>query len=487
MKKLKDLCLEYDNTLKDALNCININGEGIVLVQRNRVFFGTLTDGDIRRAFLKGANGDDKLGLYCNANAIRLPVFSSDSVIQKCLNDNKINMIPLLNDEGIIVDFATKSRFHRFPVMEPSLYGREKEYVNDCLDTNWISSQGAYVERFESNLSEICDATSCVSSSSGTTALHLALEALGIGDGDEVIVPNLTFGASVNSILHAGATPVLVDVSETDWNICPQKILDVIGSNTKAIMPVHLYGNPCQMDTIMNIASEHNLLVIEDCAEALGAKISGQPVGSFGDAASFSFFANKVVTCGEGGAVIFKESLIGEKAKILRDHGMSPNKKYWHETVGYNYRMTNIQAAIGCAQLELLEDFTAKREKIWSKYENELLPSGYFRQQELRIGSVRCNWLFTLSLIPKLSQYRDQLIDELRLVGIETRPMFYPMSEMPAFETNTKKASNLNASVNLSMGGISFPSSLSLKNEEITLISKKTLNIIKKLLIQDKV
>ena len=484
MLKLQDLCVQYDDTLMHALRVINDNGEGIVFVQKGKIFYGTLTDGDIRRAIISGADNDMELGPYSNKNALRLPIFSSDDDILKSLKNTEINMIPLVNGDGVVVDFSTRSRFHRFPVMEPFLQGSEKEYVNDCIDSNWISSQGAYVERFESELSEICGAEFCVATSSGTTALHLALMALDVGIGDEVIVPNLTFGASVNSIIHTGATPVLVDISGDDWNLCPEEILKVISSNTKAIMPVHLYGNPCQMEKIMQIATDHNLLVIEDCAEALGANILGKPVGSFGDASAFSFFANKAITCGEGGATVFKDSCHLTKAKILRDHGMSKAKRYWHELVGYNYRMTNIQAAIGCAQLEQLEFFTARRQEIWALYNRELLSSGYFINQKIDVDSYPCQWLYTLLLIPELSIYRDQLCDELRLSGIDTRPIFYPMSEMPAFQTNTKRSLDLEASVDISSRGISFPSSVSLNEDEIVSISKRILKIIGKLITQ---
>lgn len=486
MIKLKDLCIDYDNTLMDALKSIDANGEGIVFIQKDKIFIGTLTDGDIRRALISGATKESELGPYCNKKAIRLPIFSTDNEIQKILDDNEINMLPLVNREGVVVDFATRTRFHRFPVMEPCLQGKEREYVNDCIDTNWISSQGSYVERFESELSAVCEVKSCLATSSGTTALHLALKTLDIGFGDEVIVPNLTFGASVNAILHAGATPVLVDVSENDWTLCPQKVIEAISPNTKALMPVHLYGNPCQMKEIMKIATQHGLLVIEDCAEALGAKISGKPVGSFGDAAAYSFFANKVITCGEGGAVMFRDSSNIDKAKMLRDHGMSATKKYWHELVGYNYRMTNIQAAIGCAQLEKLEEFAIKRSQIWTRYEKELLPSGYFKSQKLNANCEPGRWLFTLVLSSNLTSYRDQLSDQLRLSGIDTRPIFYPMSDMPAFQTTTRQASDLQASQRLSRGGISFPSSMSLNDEEIILISERTIEIIEELKLINK-
>jgi len=482
MLKLQDLCVAYNATLMEAMKAIDANAQGILFVQKNNIFQGTLTDGDIRRALISGADNQDDLGPHCNLSALSLHISSSDNDIIRSLYKSEVNMIPLLDDDGIVVDFATKSSLSRYPVMEPLLNGREKEYVIDCIDSNWISSQGAYVEKFETGLSEICDVEFCISTSSGTTALHLALLALDVGVGDEVIVPNLTFGASVNSILHSGATPVLVDVASDDWNLCPQKMMDAITPNTKAIMAVHLYGNPCQMDKIMGIAKGHDLLVIEDCAEALGAKILGKTVGSFGDAAAFSFFANKVITSGEGGAVAFKESHYAEKAKILRDHGMAKNKRYWHEFVGYNYRMTNIQAAIGCAQLEQLEFFTTRREEIWATYSRELMSSGYFLDQKVHVGSTPCRWLYTLLLNPKLSIYRDQLIEELRLLGIDTRPIFYPMSDMPAFQAKVNMSAELESSENISLSGLSFPSSVSLSESEIVSISRSTLEEIEKLI-----
>ncbi|MAZ25424.1 MAG: aminotransferase DegT [Porticoccaceae bacterium] len=486
MLKLQDLCIENTSTLMDALKAIDLNGEGILFVQKDRVFYGTLTDGDIRRALIAGASQHEILDLYCNKNALTLPIFCSDSEIQRNLMKHQISMIPLLNSEGFVVDFAAKSRLNRLPIMEPSLKGREKEFVNDCIDSNWISSQGAYVDRFESELSEFCGGR-CLATSSGTTALHLAMQALEIGEGDEVIAPNLTFGASINSILHAGATPVLVDVSENDWNICPKSIVRAIGPSTKAIMVVHLYGTPCQISEIMAIASEYKLLIIDDCAEALGAKLYGRPVGSFGDAAAFSFFANKVITCGEGGALVLRENAHLEKAKMMRDHGMSPSKRYWHEFVGYNYRMTNIQAAIGCAQLEKFGEFVSNRSKIWSQYESRLLPSGYFKKQFVRSDADQCYWLFTLQLVPALVRFRDMICDQLRLAGIDTRPMFYPMSVMPAFEKNTKKVKDLNTSINLSKAGFSFPSSISLSQDEIDMIAEHTIKVIDDLILEYKV
>lgn len=475
MIKLADLCVQFGSNLMEALKAIDKNGEGILFVEKDGLFHGTLTDGDLRRALISGADKASFIGEYCNTSAVRLPLFSADSVIQESLRSTEINIIPLIDDEGVVVDFASRSRFSRFPVMEPALLGREKEYVNDCIDSNWISSQGAYVDRFEQELGVFCEADYCIATSNGTSALHLALETLGVGPGDEVIVPDLTFGASVNSIIHAGATPVLVDVCSEDWNLTPENIKSAITESTKAIMPVHLYGNPCRMAEIMILAKKHGLYVIEDCAESLGAHINGKPVGSFGDAGTFSFFANKVITCGEGGCVLFKEKGDYDKARVLRDHGMSTSKRYWHEYVGYNYRMTNIQAAIGCAQLEQLKTFELKRKAIWSIYDRELGRSLDFVNQSVSPDSKQCYWLYTTLLAPRLGQCRDLLMNELRLSGIDTRPIFYPMSQMPAFQKNTLRSEFLKHSLDVSARGISLPSSISLTEDQIVWICKRVL------------
>jgi perosamine synthetase len=254
------------------------------------------------------------------------------------------------------------------PIMEPDLSGNEKEYLIDAVDSGWVSSKGKYVDQFENDLAIFHNVDFALAVSNGTVALHLALVSLGIGSGDEVIVPNLTFASSVNSIIHAGASPVLADVNAETYNIDCENLEKYITPKTKAIMPVHLYGNPCDMDEIHQIAKKHHLLVIEDNAEGLGSKYRGKLTGTFGDAGTFSFFGNKTITTGEGGAIIFQDKKAYEHAKVLRDHGMSPAKRYWHEYIGFNYRLTNIQAAIGCAQLERISDFLENKKAIVERY-----------------------------------------------------------------------------------------------------------------------
>jgi len=476
MLNISELCVKKTASIIECLAILDKTAKGILFILEDGRLCGSLTDGDIRRALLKGSDkGDLVTGIY-NDKVFSLHYKTPDADIQNALTE-RLKIIPLVDDRGCIVDYASKTRLHQFSVMEPLLGGNELEYVTDCIKTNWISSQGQYVFRFEDMIRRRVNAAHCITTSNGTTALHLALVALGIGSGDEVIVPNLTFGASVSSIIHAGAVPVLVDVDRDTWNISPELVRGAITSKTKAIMPVHLYGNPCDMESIMRIAKEHSLFVVEDCAEALGATIDGQPVGSFGDAAAFSFFANKIVTCGEGGALIFKDSDFDLKARVLRDHGMTKSKRYWHEMVGYNYRLTNIQAAIGCAQLEQIDYFSRQRIKIFDLYTKLLNPSSLIKLQLIRKSHCSSNWLYTFCLLGGAKAHRDEILGDLQRGGIETRPIFYPMDEMPAFEMAIRTG-DLQVSRDISYSGLSLPSSVFLREDEIRWISKKVLNSI---------
>jgi len=469
---LNELCVDVENNLSKALEALDKNAQGIVfIIEKNNHFLGVLTDGDIRRSFLKGCNKETKISQVYNNKAFTLAVNTKDEIIQKSISD-LISHIPLLNERGEVVDYASKSRLHRIPVLEPLLAGNELEYITECIDTNWISSQGAFVRTFEKQLSDLCNVSYSLAVCNGTAALHLALLALDIGQGDEVIVPDFTFAASVNAIIHAGATPVLVDVLPDTWTIDPICIKKAITIKTKAIMPVHIYGHPCHMDEINKIAEEHNLKVIEDCAEALGSCYKGKPVGSFGDASTFSFFGNKVITTGEGGMVLFKEEKYYNKAFILRDHGMKKDLRYWHEVIGYNYRMTNLQAALGVAQMEQFEKFYKMRERNTFIYNDNLNVSNLFHIQKLAEWAKSSNWLYTVLLDDSLPFNRDELIVKLQKNGIETRPTFFSMHMMPIYKKYKNKSTYL-ISEKISKTGISLPSSTNLSEDEIINICNK--------------
>lgn len=297
-------------------------------------------------------------------------------------------------------------------------------------------------------------------------ALHLALVALGIGEGDEVLVPDLTFAASVNAIIYTRATPVLVDVEEDTWNINIEKAEKLITTKTRAIMPVHLFGHPCDMEAINILAVKHELVIIEDCAEALGSLYKGRPVGVFGDVATFSFFGNKTITTGEGGMVVFKDPKIAEYASVLRDHGMEKTRRYWHAHVGYNYRLTNIQAAIGVAQYERLAEFVSAKRKIAATYNNCIGKINFLTIPTERKDCVNSYWLYTFLVNEDAPFTRDNLIEYLSLCGVESRPVFFPMHEMPPYQEFGLQ-DDLKMSKKVSVQGMSLPSSVMLADLEL--------------------
>lgn len=468
---IEDLLLHRAKSLKDALEVIDKNAQGICfIVSDERKLLGILTDGDIRRCILNGITLDTPVEKVMQKNFTCLSVTTPQEAIQQKLS-HEIRHIPLVDEQDKVVDYACFSRLHRTPIMQPLLNGNELAYLSDCIKTGWISSQGAYVKRFEKEFAEYCGAQYPVAVSNGTVALHLALAAFDIKAGDEVIVPDLTFAASINAIIYTGATPVIVDVDKTTWTISIEEIEKHINSRTRAIMPVHLYGHASHMDEIMALAKQHNLLVIEDAAEAIGGKYKGKHVGGFGDAATFSFFGNKTITTGEGGMVFFKDKKAYEKAVVLRDHGMSKEKKYWHDHVGFNYRMTNLQAAIGCAQLERINEFVEAKKKLAIFYNKVLGDTGHFILPPQESWAVNGYWLYTAVLKESAGISRDLLMEKMLKNGVETRPAFYPLHQMPPYKHSPTKSTFSN-SEHISAQGISFPSSVNITQQELDNIAQ---------------
>jgi len=357
------------------------------------------------------------------------------------------------------------------PVCEPLLTGKEIEYVSDCITTNWISSKGKYIEKFENGFAEYCGTKHGISASNGTTALHLALASLGIGRGDEVIIPTFTMIATAFSVAYCGATPVVVDSEPGTWNMDAGQIEDKITEKTKAIMPVHIYGHPCDMDPINGIAERHNLRVVEDAAEAHGAEYKGRKAGNLSDVGCFSFYANKIITTGEGGMVITNDDETAEKARALKDLAHMKGKRFLHDMVGYNYRMTNIQAAIGLAQLERLDEFAEMRRKNAQLY-NELLGEvkGITTPVE-KDYAKNVYWMYSITVGKEFGMTRDELMKRLAEKGIETRAFFIPVHKQPAFlEMGLFKEESYPVSEEISQTGLYLPSSSGLKEEEINLI-----------------
>lgn len=474
---IDQMCVSQDSTVEVVLKVIDKNAQGICFVVDGLgVFVGVVTDGDVRRCLLKGYGLNSSIKEIVNTTALSLPIDTAAEVIQKSFTA-KVKHIPLLDVEKRVVDYACVHRLHRIPVMEPFLGGNELAYVTDCINSGWISSKGSYVLRFEAEIGRLCDSKFPLAVSNGTTALHLALVALGIGPGDEVIVPDFTFAASINAVLYTGAIPVIVDIEPENWTISLAEIEKALSPKTKAIMPVHIYGHPCDMDGIMALAAKHKLLVIEDCAEALGSTYRGRAVGSFGDAATFSFFGNKVITTGEGGMVLFKKEEHYDLGKVLRDHGMNPQKRYWHDVVGFNYRMTNLQAAVGVAQVEQFSSFLAKRKNMAKAYDNAFDQVAGISPQPLKEWATSCHWLYTVVLADELKIDRDALIQKLMMNGIETRPTFYPLHEMPVYQPYVGSRTFDNCT-RVSRRGISLPSSVTIEMNEIRNIASRIRDLV---------
>jgi len=351
------------------------------------------------------------------------------------------------------------------PVYQTSLNGNEKKYVIDCLDSTWISSKGKYIIEFEKKFADYIEVNHAVSVSNGTIALHLALLALGIGEGDEVIVPTLTYIASVNAIKYTGATPVFIDSERNYWQLNVNDIEKLITSKTKAIMPVHLYGGVCNMDAIIKLAEKHNLFVVEDCAEAIGSRFGNKKVGSFGDIAAFSFFGNKTITTGEGGMVLTNDETLNERCLHLKGQGLAKYRQYWHDIVGYNYRMTNVCAAIGLAQLENVESIIAKKRQVAVWYKKYLYANKNVKIHEEQSGTFHTYWM--VSILVNIPDSRDSLRNFLDNAGIETRPLFYPVHTMPMYSEKYQRFKNAEY---LGWRGMNLPSFPDLTEEQVKYI-----------------
>jgi perosamine synthetase len=355
------------------------------------------------------------------------------------------------------------------PVAAPALVGNEKEYVLDCLESTWISSSGKYIERFESAFAEFCGVRHALSCCNGTVALHLALLALGVGPGDEVIIPTLTYVASANAVAYCGARPVLVDSEPETWNINPELILKQITPRTKGIMAVHLYGHPADMDPMLAVARERGLFVLEDAAEAHGAEYKKRRAGSIGDIATFSFYGNKIITTGEGGMVVTNDDELARKVRQLKGQGQDPERRYWFPVMGYNYRMTNVEAAIGLAQMEKIDWHRARRRENAEWYRKYLGRNSQFTLSPEMAWARNAYWINCVVLDRDFLLSRDEVMKRLAQTGIETRPFFYPMHTLPMYH---ESGDSFPIAEGLAARGINLPSSATLTEEDIASVCK---------------
>jgi perosamine synthetase len=368
---------------------------------------------------------------------------------------------------------APRAIAEQIPVYRPDLSGNERRYVLECVDSSWISSIGTFIERFESSIATLTGAPHAISVSNGTVALHLALHCLGIGPGDEVIVPTFTYIASVNTIAQTGATPVFADSRSDDWLMDVADVERRITERTKAIMAVHLYGAPCDMVGLKQLAERYNLKIVEDCAEALGTSLVGQHVGTFGDIGTFSFFGNKTITCGEGGMVIARDSALAVLLRMTKGQGQSLTKRYWHEVLGFNYRMTNIAAAIGFAQMERFRAIV-KRKRALAAFYRSLLAATPVSFQRIGADVTSADWLVTL-LLPQHAN-RDRIMEMMKEDGVETRPCFYCAHTMPMYA----RGESFPVAENIAQRGISLPSYPQLANDDVRRVCDSLVKALEK-------
>ena len=363
------------------------------------------------------------------------------------------------------------------PISRPDVDDLELKYIEDCVKSGWVSSAGEYVTRFEKLNSEYYGTEFGVAVSNGTVALHLALVALGIGPGDEVIIPDLTFAATANAILYTGATPVLADVEYGSWTIDVESAEQLVNEKTKAIIPVHLYGQPCDMTAVSAFAKKYGLYIVEDCAEAHGAEFNGKKIGSFGDISCFSFYGNKIITCGEGGICLTDDETLVDKMKILRDHGMSKSKRYWHDSIGFNYRMTNMQAALGCAQMERIDEILNNRARIEKGYNDRLSAIPCVKIQNSIPDREKVCWLYSIIIdINESGKSIEEIQYKMKVLNIDSRPFFYPMHQMPPYKN--LKHNSLDNSLKISRTGLSLPTYNSISASEINYICDSLMSIL---------
>jgi perosamine synthetase len=370
-----------------------------------------------------------------------------------------------------IPEFERSARRSIIPVCEPTLGGNELKYVQQAIETNWISSAGQFIRDFEAQFAEFCGATYGIACANGTVAMHLAMATLGLEPGDEVIIPTFTMIATANAVTYCGAKPVLVDMEPTYWQMDVEQVAAKITPRTKAIVPVHIYGHPTDMDPLLELARRHGLLVIEDAAEAHGAEYKGRRAGGLGDAAGFSFYGNKIITTGEGGMITTNNREIAQLAWNLRDHAFSHERHFWHKFVGFNYRMTNLQAAVGLAQVEQLEQFVAARRRNAQEYSCRLHGIPGIRTPAEAPWAKNVYWMYGI-LVDEAAygMGRDELRRVLAENGIETRTFFIPMHCQPVY-WQQYRGERYPVAEDLCRRGFYLPSASSLSLVEIEYIT----------------
>lgn len=374
---------------------------------------------------------------------------------------------------------ANRIGFEKIPVAAPDLSGAEEQNVVEALRSSWISSTGAFLDSFEHRFAQLCETTGALGVCNGTVALHLALLGLDVRPGDEVLVPSLTYIATANAVRYVGAEPVFVDVDPETWCIDPKLLEASITRRTKGIIAVHLYGHPADMDAINRIAAVHGLWVVEDAAEAHFAKYKGRPTGGLADLGTFSFYGNKIITCGEGGAINVSSQRLELRLRTLRGQGVDPERRYYFPVTGYNFRMTNLAAAILCAQLDRREQIIAGRSRVFSAYEQLLAGIPGIGLQPIAPWAERAPWLFSITVDEnEYGRSRDELAACLAERGIDSRPFFLALHKLPPFrEESARRNEQLPVTDRVSNAGLNLPTFSALTDTQLEFIGGAIRNL----------
>ncbi|MGH2568933.1 MAG: DegT/DnrJ/EryC1/StrS family aminotransferase [Bacteroidota bacterium] len=366
------------------------------------------------------------------------------------------------------------------PLSNPDLRGNEEKYVIEAIKSGWVGT-GPFIKRFEKEFAQLCGTRTAISCTNGTAALHLALRAVNVQPGDEVIVPSFTYIATANAVRYCGAKPVFVDVDPDTWCIDPKCVEVAVTSSTKAIIPVHLYGHPADMDRINHLASVHNLYVIEDAAEAALAKYKGLPVGGLSNVATFSFHITKMFTSGEGGALTLNDEKMEAFIRMICSHGMDSQRRFFFPVIGYNYRLTNIAAAMLCAQIERHEDLMERRNKIFQIYCEALQNTPGIGVRPVAPWATLSPWLFSITVDPnEFGHTREQLMATLAKNKIDSRPFFIPVHTLPPYHDDSQRlAVHLPNTEYLCNSGVNLPTYTTMTDSQVERVCEVIIQMVK--------
>jgi perosamine synthetase len=442
-----------------------------------------LTDYTLAAAERLGC-GEVRLSVYAsNGRAVEMYrrrgfVESSRETVSKPWGDDlRVVMVRRTPSSGPSAgDAAAASVPAMIPAAEPALVGREREYVLECLDSSWISSNGSFIGRFEAAIADYCEVGHAVACANGTAALHVALLALGIGPGDEVVCPTLTYVAAANAIRYCGATPVLVDADPETWTMSTDAVAEALTDATRAVMVVHLYGHPADVGAIRDLTASRGIVLVEDAAEALGATYRGRPAGGLGDVATFSFYGNKTITTGEGGVVVTDDGDLARLVRQLRGQGQDFERRYWFPVVGFNYRMTNVAAAIGLGQMENVAWHVERRRVNAAAYRAAFADDPRVVFSPCAEWADSSYWMSSVLLRGASREHRDEVMERLLAAGIETRPFFVPMHVLPPYADDAE--GRFPVADELSARGLNLPSSALLRAHEIDRVADTLVRVL---------